>query len=946
MTTQARFGLQLPHLFKLNFKALALFIIIFFTLAGATSPARGATRTVGAGAGLQQALDAAQPGDTILLEAGATFVGPFTLPFKQGDAWITIQSSALAGLPDGRRVSPADSSLMPKIVSPAAAGRGTFAMNTAPGAHHYRFVGIEFTLENAGATTFELITLGSYDAAQDTLEEVPHHLVFDRCYVHGLPGVYLKRGVTLNSAATDILNSYVSECHALGQDSQAVGGWNGPGPFRIVNNYLEGAGENLMFGGAAPSIPGLTPSDIEVRRNQFAKPTSWRGVWSVKNLFELKNARRVVVDGNLFENNWLDAQQGYAILFTPRTQDPAATAAVEDVQFTNNIVRHVAAGVYLSGQDDLSADPSMIRARRITIANNLFYDVDYERWGGDGAFLKIGAAPQSVTVNHNTVDQKGNITKAYGDPSLSFVFTNNLMAHNDYGVMGDGQSPGLATLGTYFPGYSFDRNVVVGSAPYVENHDRWYPSNNFFPTQFDGVGFTDRTGGNYRLQPASPFNNSATDGKAVGCDFDALNAALTGSVVTTPTPTPTPTPIPTPLPLPQPTPTPAPTPTPTPTPTATPTPTPTPVPTPTPAGQFQTRVLKARKDAQSISNDLATTANTSVSAGVAQSVVSPADRIAEVVLDIQQAYTDFGGERGLYPAATRIEGALSGALSQAATANSFATTNRMAEAKVSLQKAIDSLELAAVLMVYGDVQNPVDYAQYFVRQHYVDFLGREPDETGRAFWEGQFTNCGTDARCLEARRVNVSAAYFLSIEFKETGYLIYRLYRASFGRTVLFQEFLADTQEVGKGLIVGQPGWQDRLDVNKKAFYRAWTQRADFRARYDALTASQFVDALYGSTGVTPQAATRDALVASLQAGAARSDVLAKVVEGDEFSHLEFNKAFVLMQYFGYLRRDPDSAGYAHWLAKLEQFGGDYQRAEMVKAFLISTEYRDRFKQQ
>jgi len=120
-------------------------------------------------------------------------------------------------------------------------------------------------------------------------------------------------------------------------------------------------------------------------------------------------------------------------------------------------------------------------------------------------------------------------------------------------------------------------------------------------------------------------------------------------------------------------------------------------------------------------------------------------------------------------------------------------------------------------------------------------------------------------------------------------------------------------------------------------------QRADFRTRYERLTNAQFVDALYASMGVA--AGERDALVGSLDAGTPRAEVLARVVENEEFSRLEFNKAFVLMQYFGYLRRDPDQSGYAYWLGKLEQFGGDYRRAEMVKAFLSATEYRDRFRQ-
>jgi hypothetical protein len=406
------------------------------------------------------------------------------------------------------------------------------------------------------------------------------------------------------------------------------------------------------------------------------------------------------------------------------------------------------------------------------------------------------------------------------------------------------------------------------------------------------------------------------------------------AAATTPTPTPTPTATPTPAP------------TPVVTPTATPTPNATPSPTPTPALKAQSSLLKARQDAQTLSNDLATTVNTS-SASTGAAVMSPADRIAALVADVQQTYIYFSNERTHYAAAVRIEAALSSALTHAAAASNYAWQGQLAEVKASLQKAIDNMELADVLMTYGDVQNPVDYAQYFVRQHYVDFLGREPDEAGRAFWQNQINQCGADARCVEVKRVNVSAAYFLSIEFKETGFLVHRLYRASFGRTVMLREFLGDTQEVSRGLVVGEPGWQDRLATNKGAFFKAWVQRADFKARYDSLTNAQFVDSFYASMGVAAQGSERDALVSSLQSGAAtRADVLAKLVDNADFSRLERNRAFVLMQYFGYLRRDPDDAGFNFWLGHLEEFNGDFVRAEMVKAFLSSDEYRNRFRQQ
>ena len=483
------------------------------------------TVTLKAGDDLQRALEEARPGDTLVLKAGAVFVGPLTLPRKGGAEFIEVRSSALDRLPpEGARVSPSDADSMPKIVSP---GRGEVALRTAPGAHHFRFVGVEFATKDESALAYELLKLGADDRTQDSLEKVPHHLVFDRCYIHAFPSQSLKRGVALNSAETSLVNSYVAGFKVVGQEAQAVAGWNGPGPFHIVNNYIEAAGENVMFGGAEPVLPGLVPSDIEVRHNHVAKDPAWfpkyssyAGThWSVKNLFELKNARRVVVDGNLFEYNWTDAQAGYSILFTPRPNDSGPSAVVEDVRFTNNVVCHVAAGVHAAGQDDLSQNPQARLLRRVTIANNLFYDVDGRRWDGDGTFLKIGRSANEVTLDHNTVLHTGNITKAWGEPNAGFVFTNNLLSHNEYGVMGDGQSPGLRTIETFFPGATFRANVIAGGEA------RLYPPGNFFPPTLDAVGFADAAAGNYRLQPTSPFRGRATDGKDIGCDFAALDAA-------------------------------------------------------------------------------------------------------------------------------------------------------------------------------------------------------------------------------------------------------------------------------------------------------------------------------------------------------------------------------------------------------------------------------------
>ncbi|MDQ3806173.1 MAG: DUF4214 domain-containing protein, partial [Acidobacteriota bacterium] len=369
-----------------------------------------------------------------------------------------------------------------------------------------------------------------------------------------------------------------------------------------------------------------------------------------------------------------------------------------------------------------------------------------------------------------------------------------------------------------------------------------------------------------------------------------------------------------------------------------------PAPTPTPAapGQARQNLLKARRDAQNVSNELPTAAP-AVSTAPALSTSDVPDRIGAVVAAIQQTYVTFGAERSFYPAAARIEDALTKALDYAARAGTSAGQQQFADVKSNLRRAIDYLELADVRMVHGDVNNAVDYPAFFVRQHYVDFLGREPDEAGRAFWANAVVACGADRHCATVKRVDTSAAFFLSIEFQETGYLVYRLYRASLGRTVRHQEFLADTQEVGRGVTVGATGWAEKLNANKRAFYQAWVQRPDFRARYDSLTPEQFVDHLFATAGFAPEAATRDALVADLRRGVARADVLAKVVDGEALRRQELNRAFVLMQYFGYLQRDPDQAGYDFWLGKLEDNGGDFRRAEMVRAFLDSIEYRERF---
>lgn len=261
------------------------------------------------------------------------------------------------------------------------------------------------------------------------------------------------------------------------------------------------------------------------------------------------------------------------------------------------------------------------------------------------------------------------------------------------------------------------------------------------------------------------------------------------------------------------------------------------------------------------------------------------------------------------------------------------------------------------------VNNPIDEAAFFVRQHYVDFLNREPDAGGLAFWTDQITQCGTDATCVELRRINVSAAFFLSIEFQETGYLVYRMYKSAFGNLtdppgapvpVGFTKFIRDTQQVGEGVQVGIGDWQARLESNKFKYAIEFVQRAEFLAAFpNSLTADQFVTQLNTNAGGVLSATEKANLVAGMGTLPAdpirRAVVLRAVADDEDLRNAERNKAFVLMQYFGYLRRSPNDPpntnfeGYDYWLAKLISFNGNFVQAEMVKAFISSIEYRQRF---
>ena len=628
-------------------------------------PVTGKSITVPNGGDLQAAIDSANPGDEIVLQAGGVWTGSYTLPDKgQTSKWITIRSSAMPSLPaPGNRVAPKDAGNMPKIMAAETTAAFTFANR----ANHYRLMGLEITEQPKQYLNYGLIMGG--EPSDPDANDLPSYVTIDRCYIHGEALSHIKFGWQMNGSYLALIDSYLSEFHGIGQDTQAITGYMGTGPLKIVNNFLEGSGENVIFGGAYDAIPNTTTADVTFTNNYLYKPQAWRtssivpqpnlvaatggtggslrpGIyyyaviaqgtagtltnpgscqsarsnevsvtvapgqnaaalqwtestygdsqdtriadnyvvlrsqdaptapnrtwtysvvtpsagstplsftdngtstqtgyselprfWEVKNLFELKNGVRWLVDSNVMEGNWVNAQNGFSILFTPRNETPFMPGnRISDITFTNNIVRHVSASINIGSEDDNrpSSDwPYQLATARLAFVNNLFEDVSWN-YNGNGIFMEIGGGAQKtlqgaqdLLFDHNTVFQTANfadLDDCCGGPIGTLVFTNNVFGEGPYGWYANRLGQSYSALTQVISDLTFTHNVWAGDpSPYQI-------AGNFFPTDLPQIGFVNYNGGNggdYHLASSSPYKGLATDGTDPGVDMNTMNTVLT-----------------------------------------------------------------------------------------------------------------------------------------------------------------------------------------------------------------------------------------------------------------------------------------------------------------------------------------------------------------------------------------------------------------------------------
>jgi uncharacterized protein YjdB len=472
-----------------------------------TYPAPARQVRVAAGANLQSAIDAAQPGDELLLAPGATFIGNFILPNKgSSTAWITIRSDvsdASLGAA-GTRMTPsrASSANLARIVTPSNAP----AIATALSAHHYRLTGLDVGATGAAFDVNGIIRLGDGSSVQNSLSLVAHDLVVDRVFVHGQPTQSIRRCVSLQSATSAVIDSWISDCHSNEGDSQGIIGWNGPGPYLIRNNHIEGGHQAVFFGGADPWITNLSPSDITILGNHITRPASWSSVWQTKTIIETKNARRLLLEGNVIENVWASAQVGFALLLKSENQSGGAPwSQSTDFTVRYNRIRNAGSGI------NIAANPGenpAVPAARISVYDNVIENLGNAPYIGDGIPLQILGGTYDVLVAHNSWSNAGTSAISFdGGATNRTVIHSNIIPSGMYGVKGSGMATGTSTLNYYAPGGVFAYDAIPGA------DCAYYPTTTSCPGSM----------------PSSP--GLGYDARTIGADLSKVNGATSGVIV-------------------------------------------------------------------------------------------------------------------------------------------------------------------------------------------------------------------------------------------------------------------------------------------------------------------------------------------------------------------------------------------------------------------------------
>ncbi|HEY9519346.1 MAG TPA: hypothetical protein VIQ98_08790 [Gemmatimonadales bacterium] len=485
-------------------------------LVDVTYPAvTGKTISVASGGNLQTAINSAACGDEIVLAAGAVFTGNFILPNKNCTKYIVIRSAG-ACPSIGTRVTPATSAGFARLMAP---GSNLSPVEAKDGAGYYRLACLEITAPSSVTSLNTLVRLSHTGAT--SVSQLPHHIVLDRLWIHGHATMNLTRCLIMNTATSAVVDSYLDDCHTAGSDSQAIVAYNGTGPYLIENNYLAGAGENVMFGGSDPTIQGLIPSDIVFRRNHVHKPASWKGVWTSKNLLELKNAQRLLIEGNVFENNWIDGQAGHAFNFKSTNQSGTAPWSVtRDVNFQHNVIWKSACGMKVSSAEHVAGTAGL--TERIRIAHNMFSDIG-GTYGGCGTIFQLQYDVADLTVEYNTGWAPSSAIVFYGLPALQRVtIQGNILGRGAFGFKGDNTGEGTKTLATYAPGGLVVGNLILGAVASS------YPSGNSFPSSQTAAGLASADGVVWALQPTSAYLAAGPNGTRPGPDIQRLQTLIAG----------------------------------------------------------------------------------------------------------------------------------------------------------------------------------------------------------------------------------------------------------------------------------------------------------------------------------------------------------------------------------------------------------------------------------